>query len=100
MALKLAPQVFQPIPYQGFPRLSTPKANMCENTMTHFTCIWCKQLYDSRMEQIICNRAHGSLGACGKMSGANKSVYNLFCPNCPSEKYKKGSYRDPRWICK
>ncbi|EGU74430.1 hypothetical protein FOXB_15058 [Fusarium oxysporum f. sp. conglutinans Fo5176] len=71
---------------------------MCENTMTHFTCIWCKQLYDSRMEQIICHRAHGSLGACGKMSGANKSVYNLFCPNCPSEKYRKGSYRDPRWI--
>ena len=87
--LRLAPQVTTNLIHQP--------ATMCVNTMTHFTCIWCKELYDSRMEQVLCHRALGTFGSCGKMSGANKSVYHLFCPSCSSEKYKKASYRDPKW---
>ncbi|RGP81483.1 hypothetical protein FLONG3_352 [Fusarium longipes] len=54
---------------------------MCQAIVTHFTCIWCNDRWNSVKEDIICPEAKGPLekgvfGGCGLISGVDKSIHD------------------------
>ncbi|KAJ4269788.1 hypothetical protein NW762_001457 [Fusarium torreyae] len=66
--------------------------------MTHWTCAWCNDRWDSKYERVVCavaneKRNKGRFGSCGKMEGKDISIYDLFCPKCPPKNPTRIPYR-------
>ncbi|UPK92882.1 hypothetical protein LCI18_003817 [Fusarium solani-melongenae] len=59
---------------------------MCVRTFTRWTCAECRKFFKQEQKESMCAEAGKKkppvIGACGRINGADVSIYDVFCPPC------------------